>query len=915
MSFGQISITSLGTAITQDFNSLASTGTSSAVPSGWSFLETGTGSNTTYAADPGSATGGNTYSYGSTSSTERAFGGLQSGSVNPLIGASFTNNTSSTITSLTISYIGEQWRLGTAARVDRLDFQYSTTATSLSSGTWVDANSLDFTAPTTSGTLGALDGNATANKTAISFTLTGLTIANGNTFWFRWNDFNASGADDGLAVDDFSATFNGTALPACTEPAAQPTSLTFPTVTSNSIAGSFTAATADKYLVVRSTSNTLTGTPADGTVYTTGTSLGGGIVVANGTATTFTDASLSPVTQYFYFVFALNDQNCTGGPNYNITAPLTGNATTTAVPACTTPAAPTALILNPANTSVSGSFTGSGASKYLVVISTTTPLSTSPATGTVYTAGQTLGNGTVVTYTAGTTFSTTGLTPATQYYFYVYGANDACTGQPFYSTASLDGNITTTNNTTGIPTGYYSAATGLSCAPLKSALNSIITDGPATDPDGAGPAIDPDLHTQNNYGGLDNIEFLTTDDRLNDAGTATVVWDMYSDNPLGPDPYTYTFSQFNTGGAGEGDGWNKEHSFPNSWFSASSSTANFPGADLFHIYPTDVDVNSLRGNFPFGEVATATTTTQNGSKLGTSSTAYTGNGTSYTGPFFEPIDAYKGDFARSTFYMVTRYQAEQPAWEALQSTGDVVMDGTTYPSIEIDYLRLLLKWHNNDPVSAKEIERNNEVYGYQQNRNPFIDHPEFVGQIWSSSCGLVLPITLLSFDGKLQANEVLLKWVAENPDRFNRFEIERSIDGIKFDKMGILAVQNNSTYNFSDKELPNSKVVYYRLKMIDNNGVFSYSTVVTIKLPVRFSNALVYPNPTIGELNIKLYQPLFTNSTLQVLDVTGRMVKQQSVSANNVNIQLDVNDLSAGRYFIKITNNKQVINQSFVVIK
>ncbi|MCY7290741.1 MAG: T9SS type A sorting domain-containing protein, partial [Ferruginibacter sp.] len=118
-----------------------------------------------------------------------------------------------------------------------------------------------------------------------------------------------------------------------------------------------------------------------------------------------------------------------------------------------------------------------------------------------------------------------------------------------------------------------------------------------------------------------------------------------------------------------------------------------------------------------------------------------------------------------------------------------------------------------------------------------------------------------------------------------------------------------------DNKLPNATVVYYRLKMIDADGKFKNSNIIAVKLNKNFSNALVYPNPTIGELNIQLYKPLFTNSTLQVLDVTGRMIKQQNISANNLNIKLDVENLSAGRYFIKITNNRQVINESFVVIK
>src|SRR5258705_12459436 len=172
----QVSLT--GPAYTQDFNTLALSGTSSTVPAGWLFSESGTNVNTIYTAGNGSGNAGDTYSFVAASNSERAFGGLQSGSLNPTIGAGFTNNTGGTVTSLAIAYTGEQWRLVALARPDRLDFQYSIDATSLTTGAWTDVNTLDFTGPVIAGTVGALDGNAAANRTALSFTITGLSIPN-----------------------------------------------------------------------------------------------------------------------------------------------------------------------------------------------------------------------------------------------------------------------------------------------------------------------------------------------------------------------------------------------------------------------------------------------------------------------------------------------------------------------------------------------------------------------------------------------------------------------------------------------------------------------------------------------------------------------------------------------------------------
>lgn len=207
-----------GGTYTQNFDTLSNTAgstTNTALPTGWQLNESGGGArdNEQYGVDTGGSTTGDTYSYGSAGSTERAFGSLRSGTLIPNFGACFTNNTGTTLSSLDIAYTGEQWRLGTAARTDSLNFQYSLDATSVTTGTWIDVAALSFTTPTTA-TTGAKDGNAAANRTAISGSITGLAIANGASFCIRWADIDVSGADDGLAVDDFSLTTAGSATPA-----------------------------------------------------------------------------------------------------------------------------------------------------------------------------------------------------------------------------------------------------------------------------------------------------------------------------------------------------------------------------------------------------------------------------------------------------------------------------------------------------------------------------------------------------------------------------------------------------------------------------------------------------------------------------------------------------------------------------
>ena len=198
-----VTIAALNTPYTENFDSLASSGTSSTVPLGWAFFETGSSTNLLYTAGTGSSTTGDTYSFGATGSGERAFGELTSGSLNSTIGVGFTNGTGQPIDSLLVGYTGEVWRLGATGRTDRLDFQISLDATSLTTGVWTNVDALDFLSPATTPT-GQKDGNLAANRTVLSSSITGLSINDGSTFWLRWTSTDATGNDDGLAVDDFS---------------------------------------------------------------------------------------------------------------------------------------------------------------------------------------------------------------------------------------------------------------------------------------------------------------------------------------------------------------------------------------------------------------------------------------------------------------------------------------------------------------------------------------------------------------------------------------------------------------------------------------------------------------------------------------------------------------------------------------
>ncbi len=267
-----------------------------------------------------------------------------------------------------------------------------------------------------------------------------------------------------------------------------------------------------------------------------------------------------------------------------------------------------------------------------------------------------------------------------------------------------------------IPTGYYDNAIGDTGITMKVSLHNIIKG-----------------HTVRSY------SQLWTDVQTTDKKPNTKVWDMYSDIPGGTPPYEFIFVTNQCGNyANEGDCYNREHSFPQSWFSSASPMKT----DLFHVYPTDGKVNGYRSSYPYGEVSNPTKTTLNGSKLGPNTSA------GYSGTVFEPLDEYKGDFARTYFYMATRYYSEDGSWPTIS---DMVDGAEPKPWA----LALLYQWHLQDTVSQKEIDRNNAVYGIQNNRNPFIDHPEWVDTVWFYS-----DTSTSSIDNRVQELNVIL---APNP--------------------------------------------------------------------------------------------------------------------------------------------------------
>uniref|UniRef100_UPI00404A31C1 endonuclease n=1 Tax=Flavobacterium sp. TaxID=239 RepID=UPI00404A31C1 len=362
-----------------------------------------------------------------------------------------------------------------------------------------------------------------------------------------------------------------------------------------------------------------------------------------------------------------------------------------------------------------------------------------------------------------------------------------------------------------IPAGYYDHATipATSGYTLKNKLKEIIN----TNSEGF---LNEVLHQPNDY---DDFDVFTANNDIDtyyeNDGT---ILDIYSERPTAADPYNYTPVLNECGNYNaEGICYNKEHIIPQSIFSQNEPMRG----DAFHVYPTDGRVNGFRSNFPFGYVngglisqSGISNPTLNGSKLG----ANVNSGLFlYSGTVFEPIDEFKGDIARSYFYFATRYQDEIPGWGSYP-----MFNGTTTQTITDGFLYTLIEWHINDPVSQKEIDRNNSVYIYQNNRNPFVDHPEFVCQIYASQCAT------LSSDTFATLNNIV---IYPNPTSNGAISITstkelKTITIYNVNGQIIQEIKNPSTVTTETYNVNNLSTGFYLVQLASENGTVTKKVIV-----------------------------------------------------------------------------------------
>jgi endonuclease I/methionine-rich copper-binding protein CopC len=702
---------------TESFDTLAATGSSSTLPNDWQFFETG--GNQAYDAGTGSANGGGAYSFGATGSSERALGSLGSNSVTAIAyGARLRNATAGTLTQLEIAYTGEQWRLGDVNGADRLNFQYCVVpscaiADAANAAGWTDFDALDFVSPTTGGAAGsALDGNAAANRTAITATLSGIAIDPNETFLVRWFDVNDPGADDGLAIDDvrFGAA---TDVP--------------PTVTSSVPAPGATGVAVGANLTVNF-SEPVDVLPPWFTITCTS---GPREAMVSGGPTTY---SLDPDSDFAFsesctltvLASGVRDRDGTLDP---MAANYVATFTTTA------DLAPTVLSTIPADNATQVAPNTNITINFSEPVFVVDPL----ATATCTTSGplNLMRSGGPTSWV---------LDPSADLAF-----EETCTVTVRAAAVTdLDGTATPMmadyvfDFTVRAEAGnYYAGVDASSCQALRASLHELIDDHTVLAYTTPPPDFQP---TTNTWTMLEEAD--------QDPNNPARVLDVYRNR-------SYAKVTDRAGGSTPNDGtrYNREHTWPRSLgFRDEEGTLGFPSAphnDGHMLHLSATDWNADRGNKPYascpppgcGSRGTDAQPAPFDGSGGTCSYAQ-GNCNWVQSPdgntgSFEPWRKRLGDMARAVLYMDVRYEGGVATGGNTtgQAEPDLVVtdnrDLIAITSASPAYMGLrsdLLAWHAADPPTEHDVLRNDVIQSYQGNRNPFVDRPEWVAIAFQQPC-------------------------------------------------------------------------------------------------------------------------------------------------------------------------------------
>ena len=341
------------------------------------------------------------------------------------------------------------------------------------------------------------------------------------------------------------------------------------------------------------------------------------------------------------------------------------------------------------------------------------------------------------------------------------------------------------------PAGYYDSADGLSGTALKAALHDII-----------------DGHTEKSY------DFLWTGLKYTD------------EDPDNSNNFVLLYTGRSLSKSSSYPAWNREHT----WAKSHGDFGNDPpcGTDMHHLRPTDVSVNSDRGNKDF----------DNGGTLHSEATECR-----YDSDSWEPRDAVKGDVARSMLYMTVRYEGDsgEPDLELVDYTG------TSGPNF--GKLSTLLAWHVQDPVDDWERRRNDRVYSYQNNRNPFIDHPEYVAYIWEGETPEELQAPLAVSATNVDSTSFTANWNAV--DGATGYELYVGEDMVFLNRLdGYYPLDISGTSAMVSGLTPDNNY-YYKVKAYNDDSESEFSNFVIVKT-LEGNGGTVNP-PDTGDTHIETF--------------------------------------------------------------
>ena len=831
-------------------------------------------------------------------------------------------------------------------------------------------------------------GTVISSSSSTSFSVAGL---NSNTvyyfFVYAYNNVNCTGGTKYLLAAPLSGS-QATPYPPCVAPASQATALGFSSVTSNSINGYFTATAADGYLVIRSTSSSLSSGPVDGSNYVAGNSLGGGTVISSSSSTSFSVAGLNSNTVYYFFVYAYNNVNCTGGTKYLLSAPLSGSQATP-YPPCVAPAnsASAMVFSSVTSTSMTVSFTAATAvDGYLVVRSTSSTLSSNPISGTVYVAGNSLGGGTVVSAGNSTSINQTGLSGSTTYYFFVFTYNNVnCTNAPAYNSTALTGNRATdpatlsyyfgnlhshssysdgnADNTSKIPADDYAFAKTAMCMDfLGISEHNHATAGMSISNWQPG-IVQATAATTSNFVAMHGQEWgvIGTQGTAGDHAGHVIVYGM--DSLVGWEAGNYQINVAKSTYLGTGGLFDIINRHGNNAFASLAHPDNYDYNNVLNIvYDVKADDAIAATAIESGPAFSLDTTYTNPAAIGyyafyknmlakgyhlgpsidhdnhnltfghTAKTRLAIMATSLSEAnildairkmrFYATEDcAAKISFTINTSIpigsIVTKAGAPIISVSAIFTTNAITSIKLMYGVPGSGTAATTLTSTTSSTLNYTHTALANLATGYY-----FIDITESTGAriitapIWYTRDNAALrPEFLTSLYTVNETDRVILKWTANNEPANEVYEIQRTVDGISFSKIGSVngkgATQSQLNYAMEDLN-PVNALAYYRLVQKAANGKITYSELLAVdRSTKKVSYFVAYPNPVKNMVTVKLVSTQMAKTSVLIVDMSGRIVKNIPVQLNNGDqyLPVDMTGLQSGTYLIKTVLNNRVQQQ------